>query len=162
MFDLLADVLGGDFSAQDPARTHRVHPAGYGDRGRFAGLLTWPALNEILRVHRLEPPRLRLVRDGETVPETAYSQRRTSRYGASWNAPLPHLVHAQLRDGATLVLSTIDELHSPIRDAASELERRLRTGVQANLYASWTARPGFGVHWDDHDVVVVQISGAKV
>ncbi|WSC07830.1 cupin domain-containing protein [Streptomyces scopuliridis] len=42
-----------------------------------------------------------------------------------------------------------------------ELEHWLRTGVQTNLYASLTAREGFGVHWDDHDVIVIQIDGAK-
>ncbi|MFJ9026470.1 cupin domain-containing protein [Streptomyces sp. NPDC102259] len=41
------------------------------------------------------------------------------------------------------------------------LERDLRTRVQANLYASWTNTEGFGVHWDDHDTVVVQLDGAK-
>lgn len=43
----------------------------------------------------------------------------------------------------------------------SGLERRLHTGVQVNAYASWTSREGFGVHWDDHDVIVVQVSGVK-
>ncbi len=68
---------------------------------------------------------------------------------------------AQLRDGATLVLDAIDEMHPPIRDLAAGLERQLRTGVQVNAYASWTSQEGFGVHWDDHDVVVVQVAGAK-
>ncbi len=33
--------------------------------------------------------------------------------------------------------------------------------MQANLYASWTSTEGFGVHWDDHYTVVVQLDGAK-
>ncbi|WP_323138656.1 hypothetical protein [Streptomyces mirabilis] len=27
--------------------------------------------------------------------------------------------------------------------------------MQANLYASWTSTEGFGMHWDDHDTVIV-------
>jgi hypothetical protein len=162
MIDLIADVLGGArFSAQAPGREHRVYPADDDERDRFSDLLTWSALNEILRSHRLGTPRLRLVRGGDTLAEAAYCEPRAPRHGPARNAPVPHRVHAQLRDGATLVLSNIEEIHPPIRDVATVLERRLRTGVQANLYASWTAQQGFGVHWDDHDVVVVQISGAK-
>lgn len=33
--------------------------------------------------------------------------------------------------------------------------------MQANLYASWSVTEGFGVHWDDHDTVVIQLDGAK-
>ena len=47
--------------------------------------------------------------------------------------------------GASLVLDAVDEPHPPVSRAATELEQWLRTGVQANLYASWTAREGFGV-----------------
>ncbi|MFD8217616.1 JmjC domain-containing protein [Streptomyces sp. NPDC059697] len=32
---------------------------------------------------------------------------------------------------------------------------------QVNAYASWTPTEGFGIHWDDHDVIVVQVEGAK-
>lgn len=52
-------------------------------------------------------------------------------------------------------------MHCPIARLAEDIERTLRTRVQANLYASWTGTEGFGVHWDDHDTVVVQLDGSK-
>lgn len=70
-------------------------------------------------------------------------------------------MHALLAEGATIVLDAIDEIHQPIADLAADIERTLRTGVQVNAYASWTATEGFGIHWDDHDTVIVQVSGAK-
>lgn len=162
MVDLIAEILGGEeFIAQDLGRAHRMFPASAAERERFAALLTWGALNEILDTHRLEPPRLRLARDAGTIPTSEYCERRTYRRMRSWDAPQPHRVAAQLRDGATLVLDAIEEIHPPIRDLVYGLERHLRTGVQVNAYASWTAKEGFGVHWDDHDVIVLQISGAK-
>ncbi|MEU9489066.1 cupin domain-containing protein [Streptomyces decoyicus] len=45
--------------------------------------------------------------------------------------------------------------------AAQHLESWLRTHVQVNAYASWSAQEGFGTHWDDHDVIVVQVEGSK-
>ncbi|MFA1540411.1 cupin domain-containing protein [Actinomadura monticuli] len=162
MIDLIVEVLGGErFLAQDLGRTHRVYPASSADRDRFAGLLAWAALNQLLDTHRLEPPRLRLSADGATIPASEYCQRRTYRRMPPWEAPQPHLVAEQLRNGATLVLDAIEEMHPPIGAMVSTLERHLRTGMQVNAYASWTAREGFGVHWDDHDVIVLQVSGAK-
>lgn len=160
--DLVADCLGGqEFPVQVLGRTHRVYPAPDGARERFAHLLTWPALNELLSTHRLEPPRLRLVRDGNAVPVDEYCELRTYRRMPPWQAPQPNLLAQQLREGAMLVLDAIEEMHPPIRHLAGSLERWLRTGVQVNAYASCTSREGFGVHWDDHDVIVVQIQGAK-
>lgn len=53
------------------------------------------------------------------------------------------------------------EIHPAVGAAAEGLERFLGTSVQANAYASWTDREGFGLHWDDHDVVVIQVHGSK-
>ncbi len=59
------------------------------------------------------------------------------------------------------MVDAVDELHSGIGLLAVELEKLFRTGVQVNAYASWTGQEGFGTHWDDHDVVVWQVDGAK-
>ncbi|WP_236241969.1 JmjC domain-containing protein [Streptomyces sp. CC228A] len=154
-----AQRLGGDtFLAQTCFRAHKVI------RSNGAALpspLTWDDLNEIVAAHRLEPPRMRLSRAGETVPATAYSILRTNRRGVSWYQPQPAEFHARLAEGASLVIDAIDQIHPPVRQAAAGLERFFRTPVQVNAYASWTAEEGFGTHWDDHDVVVLQLEGSK-
>src|SRR5919107_5775149 len=43
-----------------------------GRAGRFARMMPWPRLSEILRRHRLDFPRLRLVRDGKPLPVASY------------------------------------------------------------------------------------------
>ncbi|KPI06833.1 transcription factor jumonji jmjC domain-containing protein [Actinobacteria bacterium OK074] len=154
-----AERLGGDtFLAQTCFRAHKVirshgntHPS----------LLAWDDLNEIVAAHRLEPPRMRLSRAGEAVPATAYSILRTNRRGVSWYQPQPAEFHARLAEGASLVIDAIDQIHPAVREAAAGLERFFRTPVQVNAYAAWTAEEGFGTHWDDHDVVVLQIEGSK-
>ncbi|MFH8616637.1 cupin domain-containing protein [Streptomyces sp. NPDC017979] len=124
-------------------------------------LLAWDDLNEIVAAHRLQPPRMRLSRAGEAVPAAAYSILRTNRRGTSWYQPQPVEFHARLAEGASLVIDAIDQIHPPVREAATGLERFFRTPVQVNAYASWTAEEGFGTHWDDHDVVVLQLEGSK-
>jgi hypothetical protein len=135
-----------------------------GQAGKFALLLPWPALNQILETHRLEPPRLRLTREGKPVPPETYLSWQTSRRWPS--APrIPRVQTAAftrwLREGATLVLDAVDELHPPVRTLASELERVFRVRVQVNAYAGWRTSHGFDLHWDDHDVFILQVEGRK-
>ncbi|WP_405787114.1 cupin domain-containing protein [Streptomyces sp. NBC_00029] len=141
MFDApsWAERLGGDlFLAQSYFRSHLVVR---GKPDDFAGLASWSTLNQVIATHRLEPP--------------------TTRRSVVWHRIQPAELHARIREGASLVVDSIDEIHPPIMAAAEGLERFLRTPVQVNAYASWTAAEGFGTHWDDHDVVVCQVEGAK-
>ncbi|MFF0295475.1 cupin domain-containing protein [Kitasatospora sp. NPDC004614] len=151
--------LGGDtFLAQTLNRSYAVFP---GEAADVAGLLSWDDLNNILATQRLEPPRLRLSMDGEMLPLHRYALPVTTRRSVTWHRIQPAELHARLAEGASLVLDSIEKIHPPIGTAAEALERFLGTLVQVNAYASWTEREGFGTHWDDHDVVVVQMYGAK-
>ncbi|MEI5135190.1 cupin domain-containing protein [Streptomyces libani] len=149
--------LGGDFPAEAFGRTYRLWPR----VGDFSDLFTWDDLNEIIARHRLEPPRLRLFNDGSQIPQHSYAHPVVSKRHTVWHRIEPANLHHQLKDGASLVLDAVDALHPGVEDLATALERHFRTDVQVNLYASWTPKEGFGVHWDDHDVVVVQLEGTK-
>ncbi|MGW9041262.1 cupin domain-containing protein [Streptomyces lydicus] len=151
--------LGGDsFLAEAFGRTYRLVR---GDAGTVSDLLTWDDLNWILGRNRMEVPRLRLSKDGEMVPQDAYTHPFVTRRSTVWHRLHPAAFHEQIDQGATLVIDAIDELHPGVQRLACDLESWLRTQVQVNLYASWSAREGFGTHWDDHDVVVVQLDGSK-
>ncbi|MFE1554364.1 JmjC domain-containing protein [Streptomyces sp. NPDC058734] len=154
-----AERLGGEtFLAQTCFHAHKVIRS---NGTTSPAPLTWDDLNEIVAAHRLEPPRMRPSRAGEVVPVTAYSILRTNRRGVSWYQPQPAEFHGRLAEGASLVIDAIDQIHTPVREAAAGLEAFFRTAVQVNAYASWTAEEGFGTHWDDHDVVVLQLEGSK-
>ncbi|WP_234329356.1 MULTISPECIES: cupin domain-containing protein [unclassified Streptomyces] len=158
MTDLtIAECLGEDFLAQALHREHR-HVPGALD---VAGLMTWHDLNQILAAHRMEPPRMRLSRNGETLLVGGYTTPVATRRHTVWHRLHPAELHARLTEGASLALDSVDELHPPIARLCEAIERELRTRVQANLYAAWSATEGFGIHWDDHDTVIVQLDGAK-
>jgi hypothetical protein len=133
-----------------------------GRAGRFARMMPWARLSEILRRHRLDHPRLRLVRDGKPVAVSSYLRYAT---GARQKAVVPRLKPAalarHLREGATLVLDAVDELSEPVEELARDLELFFRERVQVNLYAGWQTSRGFDLHWDDHDVFILQVSGRK-
>jgi hypothetical protein len=157
---ILSPVTAETFLASCWGQQFRHVP---GTPGKFSTLLPWSVLNGILEQHRLEPPRLRLTREGKAVPaESFLSYQANRKKGAQ---PVPRLnataLTGQLRDGATLVLDAVDELHRPITRLAESLERVFRVRVQVNAYAGWRTCHGFDLHWDDHDVFVLQVAGRK-
>lgn len=134
-----------------------------GQPGRFAGLLPWRNLNQLLRYHRLDSPRLRLVREGKSVAPESYVTYASTRRQPYTRIPRIRSADAtrQLRDGATLVVDAVDEMCEPVNVLAQDLEWALRCRIQVNMYAGWRTSHGFDLHWDDHDVLILQVSGRK-
>jgi hypothetical protein len=133
-----------------------------GRAGRFAHMMPWGRLSEVLNRQRLDLPRLRLVRDGKSLPVSSYLRHAT---GGRKKTVVPRLKSAglarELREGATLVLDAVDELSEPVEELAKGLELFFRERVQVNLYAGWQTSRGFDLHWDDHDVFILQVTGRK-
>ena len=145
--EFLTDHLGRCF----------VRIPGYSEK--FAELFDWRALNHVLRHCRMDPKQLRLFKDGKPVSYAASGEEDQRR----WRHFAPDAITLAVRDGATLVLNFVDEVHEPITAFCYRLERELRTHVGVNLYASWSRERtrGFDLHWDDHDVLIIQIEGRK-
>lgn len=128
-----------------------------GTRGSYHALLSWADVNGMLQKHRLEPPRLRLVRKGEFAPKQSYL-----RYEGK-NIPfvVPEGLSRHLRDGYTLVIDAVDDMADGVMRLAEDFERVLHEDVQVNLYAGWREQQGFNRHCDTHDVIVLQVYGKK-
>ncbi|MFI2511652.1 hypothetical protein [Streptomyces sp. NPDC018972] len=95
MTDLsIAACLGEDLLAQALHREYR-HVPGALD---VAGLMTWDDLNHILAGHRLQPPRMRLSRDGETLLVGGYTAPMATRRHTVWHHLHPAELHARLAE----------------------------------------------------------------
>jgi ribosomal protein L16 Arg81 hydroxylase len=133
-----------------------------GRQGKFSKLLTWNRLNEILGEHRLDFPRLRLAKGGKSLSASTYLRHARN---VRQRTTIPRLQSSelikQIRDGATLVLDAVDELSAPVRDLAEALEYLFRERIQVNAYAGWHVEKGFDLHFDDHDVFILQATGHK-
>jgi cupin superfamily protein/ribosomal oxygenase RoxA-like protein len=156
--DLIAPTRVSRFLTDFHGREHGLFRGG---AGRFDPVLPWPALNELLERNRLVPPRLRLVRGGTDVDPAAYVDEVPLRDGGHARRLLTGALLGQLREGATLVIDAVEELHGQVGALAAALERDLREHVQVNLYAGWGTSHGFDVHWDNHDVLALQVAGRK-
>ncbi|MFJ9854828.1 cupin domain-containing protein [Streptomyces sp. NPDC101150] len=153
----IAECLGEDFLAQALHRDYRHVPNAFSPEA----LLTWDDLNHILATQPIEPPQLRLNREGQSLSPLAWSEPLFTRRNVVMHRLHPAQLHARLAEGRSLILDSVDQLHRPLGVVGEELERLFRCRFQSNLYASWTAVPGSGIHWDTHDVLVFQLDGAK-
>jgi hypothetical protein len=131
---------------------------------KFADLLPWSAVNQILSYTPLDNPRLRLVREGQLLAPETFIRYRFNKY-SGLSVPIPqisaHKLLTHLRGGATLIIDRVNELYRPISFLCSRLEHDFRVYIQANMYAGWCASPGFDLHWDEHDAMILQIAGRK-
>src|SRR5260370_40947966 len=160
LVDVLAPCSLDQFIHNDLGKTFRYFP---GPVGKFSSLLTWQDLNQILSLHQLDSPRLRLARDGNPIAAESfisYQPARRLHSSPTTRIRSTELTH-HLQEGATLILDAVDELHPPVAELAANLETVLRARIQVNLYAGWRTSPGFDLHWDGHDVLILQISGSK-
>jgi ribosomal protein L16 Arg81 hydroxylase len=156
--DVLAPLAQSEFLSRDWGRRYRYIR---GRAARFESLLPWPVLNDVIQQHRLVPPRVRVAKDGEVIPSSAYQRHDSDK----WGMPVPRVLGAELssllRQGATLVVEHVDEVHEPITELCRALERDLGEYVSANAYAGFGRSRGFDKHWDVHDVFVLQLAGRK-
>jgi bifunctional lysine-specific demethylase and histidyl-hydroxylase NO66 len=71
-------------------------------------------------------------------------------------------VFRQFGDGATIVLQALHRYWEPLAHFCRDLEIELTHPVQVNVYLTPPRAKGLKVHYDTHDVFVLQVSGAKL
>lgn len=130
-----------------------------GAPGRFTELMPWDELNRLLANARLAPPLVRLSQNGETLPSDAFMHTPPG------TGHLPRMdagkVAVLLAQGATLVLHMVEDISPAVRALARAISETLQGRSYVNLYASWKTQRGFDLHWDAHEVLVLQVQGRK-
>ena len=134
----------------------RSLPGGASDR--YAGLLSIADLDAFLRTDAARHPRVSMADGGRqgsaAIPPDEYLQTESSR------VDLPRVL-ARHDAGGSLVVSQFHEVHPPLAQFCRGLEKVFLHPVQANIYLTPPGAQGFRVHFDTHDVLVLQVSGAK-
>lgn len=123
-----------------------------GPEEKFAQLFPWSVLSKALEQHRFNDSRLRLVRSTHPIPRQRYLSHKMID---------AEKLTAELSDGATLIFNNVEEVHAPLLNLCTALERVFHHRVYTNLYAGWRSDNGFDVHWDTQNNLIVQVSGRK-
>lgn len=75
----------------------------------------------------------------------------------AWEDRVNHLI----RDGYSIIWSEAHRNHESLYRLCAGLAGLLNVDVRANVYASWAGESPFGLHWDEHDVMVLHVYGKK-
>ncbi|MCU1455732.1 MAG: Cupin 4 family protein [Acidimicrobiales bacterium] len=127
----------------------------------FGDLLSIADIDVLLSEHGLRRPFFRAVGDGATVPAEEYTVRAQVGSRTIDDLADPARLGQLFAEGATIVLQGLHRAWPPLARFCAELSAELGHPTQANAYLSRRERPGFDVHWDTHDVFVLQVEGTK-
>lgn len=106
-------------------------------------------------------PAFRLVRDGDTTTPAAVTRRARVGNRDLTDLADPNRVIDGYRSGATVVLQGLHLTDPHLARFANNLALELDQPVQVNAYLSPSSARGLDIHFDYHDVFVVQLEGTK-
>jgi bifunctional lysine-specific demethylase and histidyl-hydroxylase NO66 len=126
-----------------------------GCAGYFDGLLHGPsAVEELLELFRREPSAVGLVRGDEKHGLDTYRL-------ADGSLDLVR-VRNEFADGYTIVLDSVEQYVRAIAALSHSIEVELNFATKVNAYITPPGSQGFVAHYDEHDVLILQIQGSKI
>ena len=145
-----AEELGKDFARgrmDDPTLVSRI--------------MTPNRLLDIAMRRSLSRPQFRCFQKGEEVHPAIYYTDSVSPRGQSISMVNMRSLGMLLREGATVIMDQANVFDPTMEVACRALQWWSRERVQVNAYLTTNDAAGFPLHWDDHDVVIVQLAGEK-
>ncbi len=157
MIDGLASLIAPMTTAEFLRRVARREPALIRGRqgDRFEALASWQTIEHLLAYGNLAASRISVRRDGTLIPEAFYLNNDTPPRVS------PNALRQVLRRGASVSIELIDEIVPAIGRIAQAIEFELGTKVWVNGYFSFVKGGMFKTHYDNHEVVVLQVLGRK-
>ena len=160
---LLRALVGDEraFLAEHWERDLLVHRGGPAQGARFAALLSSDDLVSMIADHGLRSPFFRLIRDGGGLPSASYLRSAGAGHTTVHDLANPGRIAEEVWAGASIVGQALQRTWPPVRDLCRGLAEELGHRVQANAYLSPPEAEGFDLHYDTHDVFVLQVEGTK-
>lgn len=126
-----------------------------GSPGYFDHLLDGSAaIEDLLELFHPDPSLVRLVK-GE-------DKRGSDTYRLADGSLDVARIRGDFADGYTIVLDSIERYVRAIALLSHSIEVELNYATQVNAYVTPPESQGFVAHYDEHDVLVVQLQGSKV
>ncbi len=151
---LLAPLTVQTFLDKIWTATHyhvKRHCAGYFDR-----LLHGPsAVEEVLELFRREPSAVRLMRGND-------KKSGSDSYRLVDGSLDLVAIRNDFADGFTIVVDGVERYVRSIASLAHSIEVELNFPIQVNAYITPPGSRGLVPHYDDHDVLILQIQGSKI
>ena len=112
------------------------------------------ALDELLEAARPQPSAVRLVKGAHKEEPGAYRL-------ADGSVDLVR-VRSDFADGYTIIVENLEQYAPAIASLSHSIQVELNFATQVNAYITPPRSQGFAPHWDDHDVLILQMHGSKI
>jgi ribosomal protein L16 Arg81 hydroxylase len=139
-----------DYWEKQPLRVQR------NERDYYRRLLSLADVDHLLSLSSIQPSAVRVVRAGKDIPVGT-----NGTGGLIGTAGRLEELYGAYRDGATIVLQFLHERWEPLRRMCRSLAAELSGSLQVNIYLTPGKERGLNVHYDSHDVFVLQSEGVK-
>ncbi len=134
---------------------------GSADLATLSPLLSTPRLLDLIMRHQMDQPLVRCFRDGAAIDPDRFL-RRVRVAGRPALVIDPDGMTEVFEEGMTIVCDSVHLWDPGLEVANRALQWWSLEPVVTNAYLTSQDSVGFGLHWDDHDVIVVQLEGQKV
>ncbi|QYN26302.1 cupin domain-containing protein [Amycolatopsis sp. DSM 110486] len=124
-------------------------------------LLTPTRLLDTIMRRSLSSPQFRCFQNGEEIHPDRYLADVATRRGPSRTMARMDRLGQLMKSGCTVVLDTLDTFDPTMEITCQAMQWWSRELVQVNVYLTTNDAAGFNMHWDDHDVIVIQLGGEK-
>ena len=124
-----------------------------GEPERYADLLTLDILDHFINSADLREGMIDLTSQKKRMSRDDYVDEggRVSRVA----------IAEEYLDGATIILPQLHDSIFKLGEFCRALEEVFSCHMQTNIYLTPSGNQGFPIHYDNHDVFVMQVSGAK-
>ena len=129
--------------------------------GSFTDLFGLTDVDHLVTSTLLRWPAFRMVRDGQQLEPGSYTRSTLLAWTRLDDVIDPGRILTEFHDGATIVLQGLHRYWPPLTRFCRELELVLTHPVQCNAYITPPGSRGLGIHYDTHDVLVLQTTGSK-
>jgi bifunctional lysine-specific demethylase and histidyl-hydroxylase NO66 len=148
---------------EDPAEflAGRWNSAPYlcrGTKNRFDDLFSLSELNRLLAMGCIPHEHIRLIRDGEIIPERLWAPPTPP---TQTHVPSARRIGKLVAEGYTLSVTQIERFAQRLAEFCDGLRAELSLRVSAAAYFTPSSSQGFDYHYDGHEVIVLQLGGAK-
>lgn len=130
--------------------------------GDLSDVLSVDSIAGLLHGKGLRTPLIRMLKDGETIPDSEFSSSIGQGSGSLAGLVDGARVLEHIQAGATLVLQGLALFAPPVAQLCDELSHAIGHQVHANAYLTPPNSRGAGAHFDPHSVIIRQVTGEKV
>jgi ribosomal protein L16 Arg81 hydroxylase len=115
-----------------------------GQASKFPELFGWNQVEKALNNNRPSYEGMSLIHDKKVLPSQEMKQ-----------------IYPWLENGATLAVNSLQQMDENLSRVAAEFGKDLNTNININSYVSCPSKQGPDIHYDKHDVYIIQTEGKK-